>query len=106
MSSCNAQTSQGQPCRSRARLNSEFCFFHDPASRRHRREAQRKGGSKRPPPVPAPPPHDFDFNDLKQIKELLRSAANPVAPAELDPECAYPLSPLAGSPRRPEAPRP
>jgi len=44
---CKATKANGEPCRAYARADSDYCFWHDPATMQACRDAGRKGGHAR-----------------------------------------------------------
>ncbi len=53
---CQALKPNGRNCGSNAMLNSQLCFFHDPATREQRKAAQRTGGRNRAREIRVLPP--------------------------------------------------
>ena len=92
MTTCKGISGLGEPCKARPLTESDYCFFHDPASQHDRQEAQRKGGSKSSRlHVLSSPPSDFDLSNPHEIAKLLTYTANRVLRGELDPKTAYAL---------------
>jgi hypothetical protein len=93
---CIGTTIDGQPCQGHARSDSEYCFFHDPASVKNRREAQRKGGSNRSrlEAMPAPPT-EFDLKDSGKIGDLLNYVTNRLVSGQLEVKVAYAVGYIA-----------
>jgi hypothetical protein len=96
LAACKARKPDGHVCQAKARIGSDFCFFHDPELSDARRQAQCRGGHKqtRIRVIPSHTP-DFHFSDSVRIKELLEYAANQLVQGELDPKSAYVLGYLA-----------
>lgn len=96
MSPCKARKPDGHACQAKARIGSDFCFFHDPELSDARRQAQCRGGRKNTHirVIPSHTP-DFHFSDSIRIKELLEYAANELVQGNLDPKSAYVLGFLA-----------
>jgi hypothetical protein len=93
---CKGKAQNGQPCRSFVRTGSDFCYFHDPASVKQRRDSQSKGGSNRSrlEVLPAPP-CDVDLEDPRKIAKLLTHIANGLLRGEIDTKVAYAFGYLA-----------
>jgi hypothetical protein len=93
---CIGKTKNGQLCQGHPRSGSEYCFFHDPASVKNRREAQRKGGSNRSRLAVMPPlPFDIDLDDPHKIPKQLTYIANGIVRGQIDPKVAYAFGYLA-----------
>jgi hypothetical protein len=87
---CLGKTQNGEPCGSHARSGSDFCYFHDPASGRQRREAQRKGGRNRSRVEAIPsPPCNFDSNDPSKIGDFLNLVVNRLVNGQMEAKVAY-----------------
>ena len=97
MPNCKFLRQDGRACEARAMAGSDFCFFHDPAAVKPRRDAQQRGGRKklRVPALDSVPTRDFDLSDPKDITKLLAYAVNRIVRGEIDPKCAYALGYLA-----------
>ena len=90
MARCSAEKKGGTPCRAESRAGSKFCFFHDPASVKNRREAQSRGGSNGSRlEVMPPPPFDIDLEDPRKIPKLLTYIANGILRGEIETNVAY-----------------
>lgn len=96
MARCIGTTATDTPCQAEARRDSDYCFFHDPESKQARRQAQSRGGSKKPTLRPlSPPPSDFSLAGPKDILKFVEYTANRIIHGELDPKTAYALGYLA-----------
>jgi hypothetical protein len=86
---CKARKPDGHVCQAKARIGSDFCFFHDPELSDARRQAQGRGGRKNTHirVIPSHTP-DFHFSDSVRTKELLEYAANGLVHGDLDPKSA------------------
>jgi hypothetical protein len=93
---CAAKTQDDQPCQSPVLAGSEFCYFHDPASGKQRREAQSKGGRNRLrlEAIPAPP-CEVDLTDPGKITDMLNLVANRLVNGQMEPKVAYAVGYLA-----------
>jgi len=82
---CAGKTKHDRPCRGYVRTGSEFCYFHDPASGKLRREAQSKGGRNRSPLLAMPaPPRDFDLKDPENMADLLNLVENRIVRGQME----------------------
>jgi len=69
-------------------IGSSLCFFHDPASKKARIEASRRGGEKKRARVlPADAP-DFRLSNATDASALLERTINQLLRGELDPKIA------------------
>jgi len=93
---CLGKTKDDQPCRSHALGGSDFCYFHDPAAAKPRRQAQSRGGSNRSrlEAIPAPA-SDFELKDPGKIAELLNYVANRLVRGQMEPKVAYAVGYIA-----------
>jgi hypothetical protein len=73
---CNAQRSDGLPCRAPPLLGSDFCAVHDPANAEAMAEARKLGGVRRKREVTLAGAYDFEGLDtVQQLRRLLLVAA-------------------------------
>jgi hypothetical protein len=93
---CLGKTKDDQPCLSHALGGSDYCYFHDPAAAKERRQAQSKGGSNRLrlEAIPAPA-SDFDVKDPGKIADLLNYVANQLVRGQMEPKVAYAVGYIA-----------
>lgn len=92
---CQAQSKSGYRCKAQAQSGSDFCFFHNPASRNERETAQRRGGQANARSLAAIPDADIDLSDPSRILTLVTRAANLVCCGRLDAKRAHALGHLA-----------
>ena len=90
---CKKLKPNGGRCQARAQLDSEFCFSHDPALCKERREAQRKGGlasrSERARSLGALVAGKFDFSSPEKILPALAAVANMLFADTLDAKTGH-----------------
>ena len=97
---CQATTRNQHPCRALAVANSRYCFFHDPAKKNQRREAQQRGGeANRGAVLPAATP-DVPLKTAKEVAELLASTTNRVLRGEVSPKVGSTVGYLASELRK------
>ncbi len=81
MRRCAAQTRAGHRCRTNAMADSDYCFWHDPATASARAAACRQGGyNTRRPRTPAPKLSHLDLKTpaglLAFAEEVMRATCN------------------------------
>ncbi len=87
---CQALKPNGRNCDSNAMLNSQLCFFHDPATREQRKAAQRTGGRNRAREIRVLPP-DTPNRSLStdgEVSALIDEMINRLLRGELDTSIA------------------
>jgi hypothetical protein len=88
---CEGIKEDGIKCQNPAITGSRFCFFHDPAKKRERREAQQRGGrANRAAVLPADAP-DIPLNSVKDIAALNARIINLQLRGEMSPKEASSL---------------
>jgi hypothetical protein len=83
---CRHTKPDGQACRAAPRAGREWCFHHDPDSRRERQAARRKGGraSRKPSVTLAATVADVALGTVPEVVAFLAATANQVRRGELD----------------------
>jgi hypothetical protein len=85
---CGAVKADGQWCHARALVNSQFCYFHNPASADERIAASRRGGERnRAATLPADTP-DFPLATATDASALIGRTINQLLRGEIDPKIA------------------
>jgi hypothetical protein len=83
---CHGTNAKGQPCGSRATLDSGYCFFHDPKKKAKRKAAQSKGGKnalvrQRPEPLDLP---DVSLTSAHDVLDLMSDTISKLRRREMD----------------------
>ncbi len=94
---CQATSKNGEPCRAQALQNSQYCFFHDPASKGERTAAQGKGGRNRSNlrQVMGDPDlllYNLDLKDANKSAELTNLTAYKLFNGEIDVKTAHTIA--------------
>ena len=93
---CQHTKSDGQPCRARPLVGSDYCFFHDPAKAAEREAAQRAGGLRGKAAVlPADMPARR-IENAADVIGLLAETINQVRTGALDPRVGNCVGYLSG----------
>lgn len=92
---CKQINKRGQPCQAKVEAGSNFCYFHNPASRNKRRASQSLGGQRSHRPRPAPPPLNFHFDDPATIAGTFSVVAELVYLGQLSAKRAGAIARLA-----------
>jgi hypothetical protein len=74
---CAGTTEQGKPCRKTRQHNSDFCYWHDPAT-----EEERKTGVRRLPQTEPLLPEPASLQTPEEIQTLLITLANDLATSD------------------------
>ena len=95
---CLFTKEDGERCRARAMRDSEYCFFHDPATLERRRAARRAGGIERSKKAAVLPADAVDcpLESVGHIVELLAQTINQVRKGTADPRVGNSVGYLAG----------
>ena len=83
MGTCVAARADGLPCRARAQVGSDYCFWHDPSRREDMLEAAKKGGSRKTIELP-----EVDELTASQARRVLASMVETTLKGELDARTA------------------
>lgn len=80
---CLGKKKNGLPCGMPPKLNSDFCFRHDPESKEEAKEASRQGGQNRKSVIPDAP--DVKVQCCLEVKNLMEYVTTAVIKGELAP---------------------
>ncbi len=85
---CEKIKPDGQKCRAIAIMGSRYCFFHDPASAKARKAAQRQGGQANGSAVLPGDAADIPLHSGKDVAAFLGETINQVRKGQVSPRIA------------------
>src|SRR5438552_749816 len=83
---CEKIKCDGQKCRAMAIAGSQYCFFHDPATAKVRKAAQRRGGEANGPAVLPADAADVPLRSGKDVSAFLAETINQVRKGQVSPK--------------------
>ena len=83
MGTCTATRADGLPCRARALVGAEHCFWHEPSRRKDMLAAARKGGARRTVELP-----EVEELTASQARRILAGMIEATLTGELDAKTA------------------
>lgn len=97
MAQCEKHKQNGQPCRARAMRGVTFCFSHNPAAKKTKREASQRGGrNRRIPKRAARPKYIVRVESISDVQQLLFRTLTELRNGDLDAELARTVGYLSG----------
>jgi len=97
---CCHQHEDGTNCKAPAQTGKDYCFFHDPAQKEKRAEANRNGGAMRgrreeATPLLPPNPPQVSFKTFDDVGQFFEQVTNYVLQGQMDARTANCLRQLA-----------
>src|SRR5712691_1989365 len=97
---CCHQHEDGTNCKAPAQSGKDYCFFHDPAQKEKRAEANRNGGAMRgrreeAMPLLPPNPPQVSFKTFDDVGQFFEQVTNYVLQGQMDARTANCLRQLA-----------
>src|SRR5712691_7561047 len=97
---CCHQHEDGTNCKAPAQSGKDYCFFHDPAQKEKRAEANRNGGAMRgrreeAAPLLPPNPPQVSFKTFDDVGQFFEQVTNYVLQGQMDARTANCLRQLA-----------
>jgi hypothetical protein len=93
---CAKTKSNGQRCQAMAMQDSRYCFFHNSATQKARKAAQRRGGQASGPTVLPADAADVPLHSGKDVAVFLAETINQVRKGQLSPKIGSSVGYLAG----------
>src|SRR6266851_8096765 len=99
-SRCHHTSDEGTACNAPAQTGKDYCFFHDPAQKEKRAEANRNGGAmrgRREEAMPLLPPNPplVSFKTFDDVGQFFEQVTNYVLQGQMDARTANCLRQLA-----------
>ena len=93
---CACKKTNGARCKAKPMVDSEFCFFHNPATASKRTEAQRAGGRRNKASVLSPNIPTLALRNVEDVVSLVADTINRTRCGQLDTRVGNTIGYLSG----------